>query len=65
MPNYCSDYFDDGTFNYASKYFIQLHTIHGYKNGYYLPLDYFFLQNKTRSTFVKMWQFLNNLCLLL
>jgi len=23
----------------------------------------FFLQNKTRSTYIKMWQFLNNLCL--
>ncbi|XP_025422317.1 uncharacterized protein LOC112692032 [Sipha flava] len=33
------------------------------KNGYYLPLVYFFLPNKTRSTYIKMWQFLNNLCL--
>jgi len=57
MTNYFTEYFDNGTFNYSPKYFIQLYTIHGYKNGYYLPLVYFFLQNKTRSTYVKIWQF--------
>lgn len=34
--NYCAVYFGDSKFNYAPKYFIQLYTIHGRKNGYYL-----------------------------
>ncbi|KAE9528529.1 hypothetical protein AGLY_012100 [Aphis glycines] len=53
MTNNCIENFADGTFNYASKYFIQIYTIHGYKNGYYLAITclLFFLQNKTRSSY--------------
>jgi len=58
----CIDFFADGTFNYAPKYFEQLYTIHGYKNGYYLPLVYFFLFKKSKDTYKKMWIFLQNLC---
>jgi len=42
MINNCTENFADGTFNNAPKYFIQLYMIYGYKNGYYLPLVYFF-----------------------
>ena len=58
----CIDFFADGTFNYAPKYFEQLYTIHGYKNDYYLPLVYFFLFKKSKDTYKKMWIFLQNLC---
>uniref|UniRef100_A0A2S2NCJ0 FLYWCH-type domain-containing protein n=1 Tax=Schizaphis graminum TaxID=13262 RepID=A0A2S2NCJ0_SCHGA len=46
------DFFADGTFNYAPKYFEQLYSIHGYKNGYYLPLVYFFLFKKSNPYFI-------------
>jgi len=36
--------FTDGTFEYAPKFFLQLYTIHGYKNGIYIPLVYIFLK---------------------
>jgi hypothetical protein len=45
---------------YAPKYFVQLYTIHGYKNGYYLPLVYFFLIEKSKDLYKKMWIFLQD-----
>ncbi|KAF0755716.1 Uncharacterized protein FWK35_00005320 [Aphis craccivora] len=38
MTTKCSDLFAGGIFNHAPKYTTQLYTIHGFKNGYYLPL---------------------------
>ncbi|XP_026819478.1 uncharacterized protein LOC113558172 [Rhopalosiphum maidis] len=35
----CTDIFTDETFDYAPKFFLQLYTIHGYKNGVYVPLQ--------------------------
>jgi len=32
MKKHCIEYLGDGTINYAPKYFIQLYTVHGYKN---------------------------------
>jgi len=34
--------FVDRTFTYCAKYFLQLFTIHIFKNGHYVPLVYFF-----------------------
>jgi hypothetical protein len=58
----CEDVFVDSTFEYASKYFIQLYTIHGLKNGYYLPLVFFFLIDKCKETYIQMWTYLIKLC---
>ncbi|KAF0689847.1 Uncharacterized protein FWK35_00036858, partial [Aphis craccivora] len=63
MTTKCSDLFADGTFNYAPKYFTQLYTIHGFKNGYYLPLVYFFLFEKSKEMYKKIWLFLKELCM--
>ena len=63
MVNNCNEYFADGTFDYAPKFFLQMYTIHSIKNGFYLPLVYFFLKNKTKNTYEAIWRFLNNLCL--
>ncbi|KAE9523245.1 hypothetical protein AGLY_016345 [Aphis glycines] len=59
MTTKCSDLFADGTFNYAPKYFTQLYTIH----GYYLPLVYFFLFEKSKEMYKKIWLFLKELCM--
>lgn len=58
----CDDIFIDGTFEYAPKYFLQLYTIHGFKNGFYKPLVYFFLPDKCEETYIQMWTFLKNIC---
>jgi len=63
MTTKCSDLFADGTFSYAPKYFMQLYTIHGFKNGYYLPLVYFFLFEKSKEMYKKILLFLKELCM--
>jgi uncharacterized protein YlaI len=39
--------FVDGTFKYCTKFFHQLYTIHGCKNGHYVPLVFALLPAKT------------------
>lgn len=48
LVQFCSELFCDGTFGYSPKYFLQLYTIHSYKNGFYFPLVYFFLKTKLK-----------------
>lgn len=63
MTTQCTDLFADGTFNYAPKYFMQLYTIHGLRNGYYLPLVYFFVFEKSKDMYKNIWIFLKELCM--
>jgi hypothetical protein len=41
----------DGTFKSAPKFFHQLLTIHGLRNGHYLPLAFFLLTNKHQTSY--------------
>lgn len=52
----------DGTFRYCTKHFLQLFTIHGLKNGYYIPLVFCLLPNKTESTYLKAFEALKKEC---
>jgi len=47
----CEKIFVDGTFEFCSKYFYQLFTIHSLKNGHYIPLVFTLLPNKLSSTY--------------
>lgn len=58
----CTDVFTDGTFEYAPIFFLQLYTIHGYKNGIYVPLVYFFLKDKFKNTYTNVWKYLISIC---
>lgn len=40
-----------GTFEYCTKFFCQLFTVHGLFNNYYVPLVYFLLKNKQTITY--------------
>jgi len=40
----------DGTFNYSDKYY----TIHGIKNGVYIPLVFYLLPNKEKKTYIAL-----------
>lgn len=55
--------FGDGTFTYAPKFFMQLYTLHIYKNNFYIPLVYCFLRNKQTSSYLMLWNMLEKLCL--
>lgn len=42
-----TDFFGDGTYDFAPKFFLQLYTLHTYVNGFNVPIAYsFFLPNK-------------------
>jgi hypothetical protein len=53
----------DGTFDYYPKYFYQLFTIHGYKNGQYVPLVFALLPSKKTATYTTFSSLLINECL--
>ena len=44
--------FSDGTFRYAPMYFKQLYTFHIFKDGFYIPVAYFLLRDKTEPTYI-------------
>lgn len=54
--------FGDGTFEFCPKFFYQLYTIHGYKNGHYLPCAFFLLQSKTKNCYRDMFAVLIETC---
>lgn len=45
----------DGTFSYCAKYFKQLFTIHGLKNGHYIPLAFCLLRDKQTTTYKNLF----------
>jgi len=47
-------FFGDRTFTYAPKFFIQLYTLHIYKNNFYIPFVYCFLHNKQISSYLML-----------
>jgi hypothetical protein len=52
----------DGTFQYCTKFLCQLYTIHGYKNGQYIPLVFALLPNKSSAVYCHMWKFILEKC---
>lgn len=60
----CSDveFFADGTFKCCPKYFAQLYTIHGFKNGHYIPLVFCLLPSKSGDCYRKMFELLQQCC---
>uniref|UniRef100_A0A2S2Q223 MULE transposase domain-containing protein n=1 Tax=Sipha flava TaxID=143950 RepID=A0A2S2Q223_9HEMI len=52
----------DGTFKSCTKYFLQLFTIHGFRNGLYVPLVFLVLPNKTLETYTKAFQYIVSYC---
>lgn len=45
----------DGTFSYTTKFFLQLFTIHGLKNGHYVPLLFCLLPNKNFDSYKNLF----------
>jgi len=54
--------FGDWTFTYVPKLFMQLYTLHIYKNNFYIPLVYCFSRNKQTSSYLMLWDMLEKLC---
>lgn len=62
LCNEMCDIFIDGTFKYCPKFFFQLYSIHGCKNGNYIPLVFALLPLKTEECYNKMWDLLIDAC---
>ena len=52
----------DGTFKCCPRYFYQLYSIHGGKNGNYVPLVYSLLPAKSEACYQQMWSLLLGYC---
>lgn len=48
----------DGTFDYCTKFFLQLFTIHAFKNEVYVPVAFCLLKDKNKSTYTKLFRML-------
>jgi len=45
-----TEFFRDSTYDFASKFFLQLYTLHTYMNGFYVPIFYFIFFTKQNKT---------------
>lgn len=54
--------FGDGTFNYCPNFFLQLYTLHGFKNGQHIPCVFSLLPNKSKDTYITMFRHLKRVC---
>ena len=50
----CENILGDGTFKSSLKFFEQLYTLHGYKDGIYSPCVFALLPNKKKPTYIRM-----------
>ena len=55
-------FFMDGTFEYCTKFFKQLFTLHGIKNGHYIQLVYALLPDKTTQSYKNFIDELLGIC---
>ena len=62
LCNSMSELFIYGTFKCCPRYFYQLYTIHGCKNGNDVPLLYCLLPSKSEACYTKMWSLLLDYC---
>lgn len=53
----------DGTFEFSSKFYMQLFTIHGLENDHYVPLVFFLLPNKLRITYREAFKHLSRVAI--
>ena len=62
LCNEVTDISVDGTFECCPKFFYQLYTIHGYKNGNYVPLIYVLLPHKPEKCYADLWHKIIEIC---
>lgn len=64
LSTLCSttDAYGDGTFKYAPKHFLQLYTLHGCRDGTYMPCVFALLPSKERLVYKQMFQCIVDAC---
>ena len=51
----------NGTLKYCMKFVLKLFTFHGMKNNHYVILLFCILPNKEKETFIRLFNFINNM----
>ncbi|GFS11795.1 hypothetical protein ElyMa_004843300 [Elysia marginata] len=52
----------DGTFQFCPRYFYQLYTFHGTRNGHFIPCMFALLRNKKEAIYTRALQMLRHMC---
>ncbi len=52
----------DGTFKFSPRHFKQMYSFFVVKDGFYIPIAHFLLQNKTKATYKKVIKMLKSEC---
>ena len=58
----CKQIFGDGTFKFSPAGYVQMYTIHIYKNNKYIQVAYFLLKNKFYRTYNTMCKMIKKIC---
>ena len=62
IPAEGAELYADGTFQYAPRFFKQMYSFSIFKDGFYVPIVHFLLQNKTSKTYKKCTDILLDEC---
>jgi hypothetical protein len=62
LTNSAEEIFVDGTFRFCPKFVYQLYTIHGFRNGHFVPLVFALLSGKSDTVYRNMWNSLKAAC---
>ena len=62
IPAEGAELYADGTFQYAPRFFKQMYSFSIFKDGFYVPIVHFLLQNKTSKTYKKCIDILLDEC---
>lgn len=52
----------DGTFEFSTKFYYQMFSIHAFKNGHYVPVLFALLPNKKTDTYISLFQIIKEKC---
>lgn len=60
--NEAEEIFVDGTFKSCPKFFYQMYSVHGLKNGHFLPLVFALLPGKSENVYKNLWDCILSAC---
>ena len=62
VPRQYAELYVDGTFQYAPRYFKQMYSFCIFRDGFYIPIAHFLVQNKLKRTYIKCIEMLVAAC---
>ena len=62
LCNEADELFVDGTFKSCPKFFYQMYSVHGHKNGHFVSLVYALLPGKSENVYQYLWDSIRSSC---